>query len=131
MKKIPVNPWQWSQQFGYNQGEILVDATRQLVCAGQTSVDGHGNPRHFEDMGKQISLALDNLEAVLGAADMNFTNVTRLGIYSTDVDETMKHFNVIGARLGLLNAMPPMTLIGVTRLAIPGLMFEIEATAAD
>ncbi|MEM7320388.1 MAG: RidA family protein, partial [Pseudomonadota bacterium] len=26
---------------------------------------------------------------------------------------------------------PPMTLLGVNRLAIPGLMFEIEATAAE
>jgi len=43
----------------------------------------------------------------------------------------MKHFDVIGARLGPANVTPPTTLLGVTRLAIPGLMIEIEATAAD
>jgi len=41
-----------------------------LNCAGQTAVDADGNPQHPDDMRSQIILALDNLEAVLGAADM-------------------------------------------------------------
>ena len=131
MKRTPVNPWPWSLQLGYHQGEIIQGATRQLTCAGQTAVDGEGNPQHSDDMRKQIRLALDNLEAVLSAADMDLTKITRLGIFTTDVDEAMKHFDLLGARFGPVNAAPPMTLLGVTRLALPGLMFEIEATAAD
>ncbi len=131
MKRIPVNPWSWSLNVGYNQGEIIEGAKRQLVCAGQTSVDSKGNPQHLEDMRKQITLSLDNLEAVLRTAEMGPENITRLNIYTTDVDEAMKHFDVLGARFGPINATPPMTLLGVTRLAIPGLMFEIEATAND
>ncbi|EPJ55874.1 MAG: putative endoribonuclease [Osedax symbiont Rs2] len=131
MQRTPVNPWSWSQKIGYNQGEILEGAKRQLICAGQTSVDGEGNPQHFEDMRSQIALSLDNLEAVLNAADMGLANVTRLNIYTTDVDQAMQHFDLLGCRFGPLNASPPMTLLGVTRLAIPQLMFEIEATAAD
>lgn len=79
----------------------------------------------------QITLALDNLEAVLAAADMGLANITRLGVYATDVDEAMKNFDLLGMRFGPINAAPPMTLLGVKRLALPGLMFEIEATAAD
>lgn len=131
MNRKPVNPWSWSLNVGYNQGEIIEGVNRQLICAGQTSVDADGNPLHPEDMRKQIALSLDNLQAVLTAADMTLANITRLVIYSTDVDEAMKHFDQLGARFGPLNAAPPMTLLGVTRLAIPGLMFEIEATAAD
>jgi len=131
MKRNPVNPWPWSLNFGYNQAELIEGASRQLVCAGQTSVDAEGNPQHVDNMRKQIELALDNLEAVLKAGDMNLSNITRLNVYSTDVDETMKNFDVFGARFGPINAAPPMTLLGVTRLAVPGLMFEIEATAAD
>ena len=131
MKRIPVNPWSWSLNFGYNQAEIIEGAKRQLVCAGQTAVDAEGNPQHPGDMRNQIALTLDNLEAVLSAADMNLTNITRLNVYTTDVDETMKHFDVLGARFGPVKATPPMTLLGVTRLAIPALMVEIEATAAD
>ncbi len=131
MKRTPVNPWPWSLNFGYNQAEIIEDANRQLVCAGQTSVDGEGNPQHAGDMRSQMTLALDNLEAVLGGADMSLANITRLGVYTTDVDATMKSFDVLGARFGEAGATPPMTLLGVSQLAIPGLMFEIEATAAD
>ncbi len=131
MKRTPVNPWTWSLQFGYNQAEVLEGTTRQLICAGQTAVDGDGNPQHPDDMRGQIALALDNLEAVLSAADMSLANVTRLGVHATDVDEAMKHFDVLGARFGPVENTPPMTLLGVSRLAIPGLLFEIEATAAD
>ncbi len=130
MKRTPVNPWNWSLQFGYNQAEIIEGNSRQLICAGQTAVDSEGNPQHPEDMRNQMILALENLETVLKAADMTLTNIIRLNIYTTDVDETLKNFDVLGARFGPLNAAPPMSLLGITRLAIPTLMVEIEATAA-
>ena len=131
MKRTPVDPWTWSLNFGYHQAEILEGASRQLTCAGQTAVDADGNPQHPDDMRNQVTLALDNLEAVLGAADMGLANITRLNIYTTDVDEAMRHFDVLGARMGPHNAAPPMTLLGVSRLAISELMIEFEATAAD
>lgn len=131
MKRTPVNPWSWSLNLGYNQGEILDGVNRQLVCAGQTAVDANGNPQHPEDMRNQLTLALDNLEAVLRAAGMGLANITRLNVYTTDVDEALKHFDVLGARMGPVGAAPPMTLLGVTRLAIPPLMIELEATAAS
>lgn len=130
MKRTAVNPWDWSLKRGYNQAEIITDTSRQLICAGQTAVDGAGNPQHPGDMRGQISLALDNLEAVLAGADMNLSNVIRLGIFATDVDEALKNFDLFGMRFGPIQCAPPMTLLGVTRLAIPGLLFEIEATAA-
>jgi enamine deaminase RidA (YjgF/YER057c/UK114 family) len=40
----------------------------------------------------QIGLALDNLQAVLSAAGMGLGDVVRLGVYTTDVDEALKHF---------------------------------------
>ena len=131
MNRTPVNPWPWSLNVGYNQAELVEGARRQLVCAGQTSVDAEGRPQHLDNMRAQITLALDNLEAVLNASDMGLADITRLGIYTTDVDEAMQHFDLLGARFGPVKAAPPMTLLGVTQLAIPGLLFEIEATAAD
>lgn len=131
MKRTAVNPWPWSLNFGYNQAEILDGVRRQLVCAGQTAVDADGNPQHPGDMRGQIALALDNLEAVLQTAEMSLANVVRLTIYATDVDEAMKHFDLLGSRFGPVDIAPPMTLLGITRLALPPLMFEIEATAAD
>ena len=131
MNKTPVNPWSWSLNIGYNQAELIEGAKRQLVCAGQTSVDQHGQPQHAGDMRGQISLALDNLEAVLKGAGMDLSHVTRLGVFATDVDEALKNFDLMGMRFGPHQVAPPMTLLGVTRLAIPGLLFEIEATATS
>lgn len=130
MQRTPVNPWDWSLKLGYNQAEIIDGPSRQLICAGQTAVDGEGNPQHLGDMRGQIGLALNNLEAVLAGAEMNLSNIIRLGVYATDVDEALKNFDLLGMRFGPIQCAPPMTLLGVTRLAIPGLLFEIEATAA-
>ena len=130
MQRTPVNPWDRSLNFGFNQAEVITDTSRQLVCAGQTSIDGAGANQHLDDMRGQMGLALDNLEAVLAGADMTLANVICLGIYATDVDEALKHFDLFGMRFGPIQCAPPMSLLGVTRLAVPGLMFEIEATAA-
>jgi len=129
MNRTAVNPWPWSLQLGYNQAELLDGAHRQLVCAGQTAVDGEGRPQHPGDMGRQIALALDNLETLLGAADMGLADVTRLTLYSTDVDATLANLGEFGARFGAVGVAPPMTVLGVTRLALAPLMFEVEATA--
>ena len=130
MKRTPVNPWNWSLKLGYNQAEIIEGQTRQLIVAGQTAVDEHGAPQHTGDMRAQIGLALDNLEAVLKDAGMDLSNVIKLGVYATDVDEALKNFDLMGMKFGSVQNAPPMTLLGVTRLAIPSLLFEIEATAA-
>jgi enamine deaminase RidA (YjgF/YER057c/UK114 family) len=60
---------------------------------------------------------------------MGLGNIVRLTVYAMDVDEALKPFDLFGMRFGPVRKAPPMTLVGVTRLAIPGLMFEIEATA--
>lgn len=130
MHRTPVNPWPWSLNLGYNQGEVLSGATRHLTCAGQTATDAQGHPQHPGDMRAQMALALDNLMAVLAGAGMGPGNLTRLVIYATDVDAALPNFDLLAARLGPAGAAPPMTLLGVTRLAMPPLMIEIEATAA-
>ncbi|ARU01231.1 RidA family protein [Yoonia vestfoldensis] len=131
MQRIAVNPWDWSLALGYSQGEIVTGISRHLVCAGQTAVNATGAPQHAGDMRGQIGLTLDNLENVLAKAGMGLGNVIRLNVYATDVDAALQNFDLLGARFGPTGNAPPMTLLGVTRLAIPTLMIEIEATAAD
>lgn len=116
---------------GSTQAEIIHGHSRQLICSGQTATDADGNPQRAGDMHGQIIMALDNLDTVLAGAGMTLANVVRLGLYTTDVDEFMKHAEVVGVRLGAAGVGPPTTLLGVARLAFPELMIEIEATAAD
>lgn len=130
VQRTAVNPWTWSQQFGFNQGEIVEGGQRVLFCAGQTSVDGEGSPQFAGDMAAQISLAVDNLEAVLTGAGMSLANVIRLNIYTTDVDAYLANGGgALGERTAAAGVAPPGTLLGVARLAFPELMVELEATA--
>ena len=59
------------------------------------------------------------------------SNVVRLNIYTTDVDQFFNSYGEMAGRLAAAGVAPPGTLLGVTRLAFPDLMVEIEATAVD
>ena len=129
VERMAVNPWAWSGELGYNQGEVVSGHTRTLYCAGQTATDGDGKTQHPGDMGAQLALSADNLAAVLDEAGMSLADLVSLKIYTTDVDRFFEHEGVLQARLGAAGVVPTMTLLGVTRLALPELMVELEGTA--
>jgi enamine deaminase RidA (YjgF/YER057c/UK114 family) len=129
--RTPINPWPWSIQLGFDQAQLIEGHQRQLVCSGQDAVDADGNPQHPGDMAAQLELALDNLEAVLAAADMTLANVARLNVYTTDVDEYLKHFASLTDRFGSSNSRFATTLLGVAQLPAPDLLVMLEATAVD
>ncbi|WP_033308864.1 RidA family protein [Streptomyces iakyrus] len=129
MERTAINPVTWSAELGFNQGEVVSGHTRTLYCSGQTAMDGEGKPRHDGDMAAQLALSLDNLEAVLGEAGMSLANLVRLNVYTTDVDLLFPHYGVLASRLGAAGVAPATTMLGVTRLAVPGQMVELEGTA--
>jgi enamine deaminase RidA (YjgF/YER057c/UK114 family) len=129
MERTVVNPVPWSVELGFNQGELVSGHTRTLYCSGQTATSGDGKPQHDGDMAAQLALSLDNLEAVLGGAGMSLASLVRLNVYTTDVDLLLAHYGVLASRLGAAGVAPASTLLGVTRLAVPGLLVELEGTA--
>ena len=129
VQREAVNPTTWSLGLGFNQGEVVSGHTRTLYCSGQTAMSDDGKPLHDDDMAAQVALSLDNLEAVLHAAGMTLANLVRLTVYTTDVDLLFPHYGVLAARLGAAGVAPTTTMLGVTRLAIPGQLVELEGTA--
>ena len=129
MERTAVNPVTWSQEMGFNQGEVVSGHTRTLYCSGQTAMSDEGKPQHDGDMAAQLALSLDNLEAVLGEAGMSLADLVRLNVYTTDVDLLFEHYGVLASRLGAAGVAPATTMLGVARLAIPVLMVELEGTA--
>jgi enamine deaminase RidA (YjgF/YER057c/UK114 family) len=129
MERTEVNPVTWSVPLGFNQGEIVSGHTRTLYCSGQTAMSGDGKPQHDGDMPAQLALSLDNLEAVLREAGMSLANLVRLNVYTTDVDLLFQHYGELAARLAAAQVAPTTTMLGVTRLAIPTHLVELEATA--
>ena len=130
MERRIINPWTWQDNLGFVQANELTGAQRVLLCAGQTAMDADGRPAHVGDMAAQIGMALDNLETVLGQAGLNLSNVVRLNYYTVDVDAFFAASRVLTDRLSAAGCRPASTLLGITRLAFPELLVEIEATAA-
>jgi enamine deaminase RidA (YjgF/YER057c/UK114 family) len=123
-----INPSEWSLRLGYSQAIEVTGGQRVLYVAGQTSnVDGVS--RHAGDMRAQLALSLDNVEAVLTAAGYTLGDLVRVNFYTTDVPAFFAAYPAIAERLAAAGAPPSGTLLGVSRLARPELLVEIEGTA--
>lgn len=129
MENRVINPWTWQDRFGFVQAKEVIGAERTLYCAGQTSVDEHGQPLHEGQMQAQAMQALDNLETVLREAGFELSDIARLNVYVTDVEAYREAAPALGARLAQSGVRQAATLLGVARLARPELLIEIEATA--
>ena len=128
-QRTPINPHSWTIGLGFDQAQLIEGYQRQLVCSGQDAVDAEGQPQHPGDMAAQLELALDNLEAIVAAADMSLTSIVRLNIYTTDVDELInQHFPRITDRFG--DSRYATSILGVAHLPAQFLVM-LEATAVD
>ena len=129
MEQRKINPWKWQDALAFSQAVEVSNASRTLYVAGQASVDDRGAPVHVGDMRKQMEQAFRNLETVLKASGYTLANVVRLNYYTTDVDAFLAAGDVFGSRLAAAASQPTGALLSVGKLAFPGLMIEIEATA--
>jgi len=124
VERKDVNPWEWSKAFGFSQAVQVSGAEHVLFCSGQTAVGDDGSPPTTSDLGEQVGIAVENLSTVLAAAGMDFSNVVKVTVFTTDVD------GFIASAGDVPFSLPAMTLIGVARLAYPELKVEIEVIAA-
>ena len=60
---------------------------------------------------------------------MTLADVARLSYFTTDLDAFFPAFGVVTSRLQAAGGRPAGTLVEVSRLALPGLLVEMEATA--
>jgi enamine deaminase RidA (YjgF/YER057c/UK114 family) len=124
-----INPTTWNAPFRYDQAQLRPAPQQLLTVAGQGSVDADGVVLHEGDMTAQMALAMGGVENLLAAGGMDLRDVSRLVVYVTDVDAALAAYGAITERLEALDATPPATLVEVTRLALPGMAVEIDATA--
>ncbi len=113
---------------GYSHMATVVHPTRMLLISGQGGENERGEL--LPDFRSQVRQALTNLMIALTAADMSCKNVARLTALVVDHDENK--LAVFGEEMGLVfreKMMPACTLIPVPRLALDGMLFELEGTA--
>ena len=113
---------------GYSHVVVADAPARLIYIAGQggENVDGVLS----EDFGTQVKQALDNLQTALKAAGADLANVAKLTVLI--VGHSEERLRMFGGALSAVwgdNPAPACTLIPVPRLALDGMLFEIEATA--
>ena len=107
---------------------VTVSGTGKIVyTAGQLARDIDGNCVGKGDMRAQMEQTFKNLDRCLKAAGATWADVVKTNTFVTDFDEFQKCGDVRMRYLGV--ATPTSTTVGVTRLAGPDFMVEIEAVA--
>ncbi|MEV6249629.1 RidA family protein [Streptomyces sp. NPDC051742] len=112
--------------FGYSHA---VAAPGELVfIGGQYASDATGAPVPG-DFAAQVELSLTNLRLALEGVGLGLHHVVRLGTYIVEHD--MARLEVLGKALHdhFGERLPAQTLSGVAALALPGMLFEIDAVA--
>jgi enamine deaminase RidA (YjgF/YER057c/UK114 family) len=113
---------------GYSHVVVAEAPARLIYIAGQGGETADGVLP--EDFGTQVKQALDNLQTALDAAGAGLSNVAKLTVLI--VGHSEERLRIFGGALGEVwgdNPPPACTLIPVPRLALDGMLFEIEATA--
>jgi 2-iminobutanoate/2-iminopropanoate deaminase len=124
----PDNVWLVPDTFRsiYSHAVEVGKPSRILFVSGQFGIAPDGHPR--EDFAAQCEQAMDNVESLLAAADMNTANLVKLTYYATRAAD----FPVlvqIRRRRWALDPAPSVTAIAVVALARPEYLIEIEAVA--
>ena len=80
------------------------------------------------DPAAQFTLAFENLESVLEEAGAGFADVVEMNTYHVGLQAHMQAFVAIKNQF-MKPPYPAWTAIGITELALPGALVEIQVTA--
>lgn len=113
--------------FGYSH--VAVASGELVFVAGQYASDGKGEVTS-DDFAEQVARSFANLRTALNAVGLDFEHVVQLRTHIVDHD--LDRLAVLGREIaGIWGDRPPaQTLSGVARLALPGMLFEVDAVAA-
>jgi len=110
------------ERFKYNPGVLVGDT---LYIAGQVGRDADLNV--LEGAEAQYHQAFKNVARVLHAAGADFDNVVDMVTYHIDLTDIQAFMAVKDQYF--TNSVPAWTGIGVSALAMPGLLIEIKCVA--
>jgi enamine deaminase RidA (YjgF/YER057c/UK114 family) len=115
--------------FGYSHTAAVPAGAALVFVSGQYGSGADGmvvSP----DFATQVKQAFTNLGIALAAHDLDLSHVVQLRTYVVNPD--FEKLGIIGQAVGAeRGATPPtQTVIGVAGLAMPDMLFEVEAIAA-
>lgn len=122
-----VNPSELHPAPGFSHVAIAT-GTKVVHLAGQVALDPQFGVVGGDDLGEQAKAAMRNVEVALRAAGAGWDDVVRRTIYTLHPTE----YETITAAIDEVTGgadHPAQTIVGITGLAVPGLLIEIECTA--
>lgn len=130
----------WEKEFPFTPDKQLpwtqvakVTGGSLLFIAGQTAWDDAGRVIIPDNMGAQTEQVYKNVDDALKAGGAKLDDIVCERVYVTDMEAFMSAGNATRSKFfadaGVIT-LPPMTLIGVKRLALKDFMIEVEVIAA-
>ena len=127
-----INPPGIPEPTGYAQVGVAT-GSRTVYVSGQVARTADGSHVAPGDLAGQVEQAYANVLAALAGAGATYADVAKVTVYVVGLTEEMLGPFVDGAlRIAAaheIDPTKPMTMIGVTSLAEPDLLVEIEAIA--
>ncbi|MFB6521906.1 RidA family protein [Streptomyces sp. NPDC056401] len=128
MTRSITNPAELHDPTGYGYSHVVSAPGEQVFIAGQYGSDPTGHVVS-DDFDAQVGQAFANLRTALEAVGLGLGDVVRIGTYVVGHDQEklevlLKHLHAAWG-----TELPAQTLIGVAALALPDMLFEIDAVA--
>ena len=123
-----VNPEGMHPAPGFSHVAIAT-GSKLVYFAGQVALDEAFNIVGGDDLRVQTVAAMHNVETAIGAVGVTWDDVVRRTIYTSMPTEYETITSAIDEVTGGAGH-PAQTIVGVTGLAMPGLLIEIECTAS-
>jgi enamine deaminase RidA (YjgF/YER057c/UK114 family) len=115
----------------YSLAVAVQGPMRLVFVSGQISLDANGNVVGKGDIRAQCEQVFKNLGTVLNASGASWNAVIKTNAYIVDMDDAkVAAFREVRSRVLKPVQLPASTLVGVTRLAHPDFLVEVEAIAA-
>ncbi|QDY78245.1 RidA family protein [Streptomyces qinzhouensis] len=128
MSHTLINPDGLHDPTGFGYSHIARASGEMVFIAGQYASDAQGRLA-VADFADQVDLAFARLRTALAAAGLDYRDVVQLRTHIVDHD-TDKLTVIVGRIAAIWGDRPPtQTLTGVAALALPGMLFEVDAIA--
>ncbi len=111
----------------YTQTIKVTGAQSIILISGQVDYDAKGSVGHPGDFAAQARATFASLKAQVEAAGGTVANIVKLNTYLIDLRHRGELAAIREEVLG--KKAPASTLVGVTALAMPGWLIEVEAIA--
>ncbi|MEU6860494.1 Rid family hydrolase [Glycomyces sp. NPDC046736] len=122
------NPAELHDPVGFGYSHVARVSGELVLIAGQYDSDAEGHTT-TDDFAQQVENAFANLGKALHSVGLDYPDVAQLRTFIVDHD--LARLEAIGAAIAELwgDKPPVQTLTGVAALALPGMLFEVDAVA--